>query len=163
MFFVKWCHSLLFIVHWVYRFSHVHILYSSNCSVLLSFFSTENMSLTLLPFLRPFCVQWLFPHQARSSGKFSSEELSNLKREFQHHKDKIHEYNILMDTVSRTEGELVNHFALLPSRGGVGCGQVCEPINPILLSTLHHCHQFAVAQVTHPKNQSEMLLSSCSV
>ncbi|CAG5929099.1 unnamed protein product [Menidia menidia] len=27
----------------------------------------------------------------------------NLKREFQHHKDKIHEYNLLMDTVSRTE------------------------------------------------------------
>lgn len=44
-------------------------------------------------------------HQAKSSGKFSSEELSSLQREFQHHKDKIHEYNILMDTVSRTEGE----------------------------------------------------------
>lgn len=43
--------------------------------------------------------------QAQSSGKFLSEELLSLKREFQHHKDKIHEYNILMDTVSRTEGE----------------------------------------------------------
>ncbi|XP_068178702.1 alpha-2-macroglobulin receptor-associated protein [Antennarius striatus] len=42
-------------------------------------------------------------NKAKSSGKFSSEELLNLKREFQHHKDKIHEYNILMDTVSRTE------------------------------------------------------------
>lgn len=42
-------------------------------------------------------------NKAESSGKFSSEELMNLKREFQHHKDKIHEYNILMDTVSRTE------------------------------------------------------------
>lgn len=29
----------------------------------------------------------------------------NLKKEFQHHKDKIHEYNILIDAVSRTEGE----------------------------------------------------------
>lgn len=44
--------------------------------------------------------------QAKNSGKFSDEELLSLKREFQHHKDKIHEYNILMDTVSRTEGEL---------------------------------------------------------
>lgn len=42
-------------------------------------------------------------NKAQSSGKFSSEELLSLKREFQHHKDKIHEYNILMDTVSRTE------------------------------------------------------------
>ncbi|KAM7418586.1 hypothetical protein PAMA_015952 [Pampus argenteus] len=42
-------------------------------------------------------------NKAASSGKFSNEELLSLKREFQHHKDKIHEYNILMDTVSRTE------------------------------------------------------------
>ncbi|MEQ2294778.1 hypothetical protein AMECASPLE_007262 [Ameca splendens] len=42
-------------------------------------------------------------NKAKSSGKFSNEELASLKREFQHHKDKIHEYNILMDTVSRTE------------------------------------------------------------
>lgn len=42
-------------------------------------------------------------NKAKSSGKFSGEELLSLKREFQHHKDKIHEYNILMDTVSRTE------------------------------------------------------------
>lgn len=43
--------------------------------------------------------------QAKGSGKFSNEELLSLKREFQHHKDKVHEYNILMDTISRTEGE----------------------------------------------------------
>lgn len=43
--------------------------------------------------------------QARNSAKFSEKELENLKKEFQHHKEKIHEYNILMDTVSRTEGE----------------------------------------------------------
>ncbi|XP_017272494.1 alpha-2-macroglobulin receptor-associated protein [Kryptolebias marmoratus] len=42
-------------------------------------------------------------NKAQNSGKFTSEELQSLKREFQHHKDKIHEYNILMDTVSRTE------------------------------------------------------------
>lgn len=49
--------------------------------------------------------------QAQSSGKFSNDELLSLKREFQHHKDKIHEYNILMDTVSRTEGESCNRTA----------------------------------------------------
>uniref|UniRef100_A0A8C5D8Q4 Low density lipoprotein receptor-related protein associated protein 1 n=1 Tax=Gouania willdenowi TaxID=441366 RepID=A0A8C5D8Q4_GOUWI len=42
-------------------------------------------------------------NKAQGSGKFTNEELHNLKKEFQHHKDKIHEYNILMDTVSRTE------------------------------------------------------------
>ncbi|XP_074484916.1 alpha-2-macroglobulin receptor-associated protein isoform X2 [Sebastes fasciatus] len=42
-------------------------------------------------------------NKAQTSGKFSNEELLSLKREFQHHKDKIHEYNIFMDTVSRTE------------------------------------------------------------
>lgn len=44
--------------------------------------------------------------QAKTSGKFSEEELQSLRKEFEHHKDKIHEYNIVMDTVSRTEGEL---------------------------------------------------------
>ncbi|XP_034543717.1 alpha-2-macroglobulin receptor-associated protein [Notolabrus celidotus] len=42
-------------------------------------------------------------NKAESSGKFSNEELMSLKREFHHHKDKIHEYTILMDTVSRAE------------------------------------------------------------
>ncbi|KAJ8272117.1 hypothetical protein COCON_G00109760 [Conger conger] len=42
-------------------------------------------------------------NKAKSSGKFSEEELLSLKREFQHHKEKIQEYNIMMDTVSRTE------------------------------------------------------------
>lgn len=42
-------------------------------------------------------------NKAQSSGKFSNDELQSLKREFEHHKDKIHEYNILIDTVSRTE------------------------------------------------------------
>ncbi|KAG9275647.1 alpha-2-macroglobulin receptor-associated protein [Astyanax mexicanus] len=42
-------------------------------------------------------------NKAKISGKFSEEELQSLRREFQHHKDKIHEYNIVMDTVSRTE------------------------------------------------------------
>uniref|UniRef100_A0AAY5KBI7 Low density lipoprotein receptor-related protein associated protein 1 n=1 Tax=Esox lucius TaxID=8010 RepID=A0AAY5KBI7_ESOLU len=42
-------------------------------------------------------------NKAKTSGKFSEEEMASLKREFQHHKDKIREYNIVMDTVSRTE------------------------------------------------------------
>lgn len=42
--------------------------------------------------------------KAKSSGKFSDEELEKLWREFQHHKEKVHEYNILLETVSRTEG-----------------------------------------------------------
>ncbi|MCJ8730288.1 hypothetical protein PDJAM_G00182580 [Pangasius djambal] len=42
-------------------------------------------------------------NKAKTSGKFSEEELQSLRKEFEHHKDKIHEYNIVMDTVSRTE------------------------------------------------------------
>lgn len=70
--------------------------------------SSEICCVTVLLLLRPtpLCVPFLFLNKAQSSGKFSSEELLSLKREFQHHKDKIHEYNLLMDTVSRTEGEL---------------------------------------------------------
>ncbi len=45
-----------------------------------------------------------FGPQAKTSGKFSDEELQILQREFHHHKDRINEYNIVMDTVSRTEG-----------------------------------------------------------
>ncbi|XP_075713589.1 alpha-2-macroglobulin receptor-associated protein [Rhinoderma darwinii] len=42
-------------------------------------------------------------NKAKASGKFSEEELDNLWREFLHHKEKTNEYNILLDTVSRTE------------------------------------------------------------
>lgn len=55
-------------------------------------------------------------HQARNSAKFSDEELANLRREFQHHREKIQEYNLLMDTVSRTEGESLVGASFLPSR-----------------------------------------------
>ncbi|KAM8939120.1 alpha-2-macroglobulin receptor-associated protein [Pelodytes ibericus] len=41
--------------------------------------------------------------KAKTSGKFTEDELENLWREFLHHKEKINEYNILLDTVSRTE------------------------------------------------------------
>ncbi|XP_011790772.1 PREDICTED: alpha-2-macroglobulin receptor-associated protein isoform X2 [Colobus angolensis palliatus] len=42
-------------------------------------------------------------HKAKTSGKFSSEELDKLWREFLHHKEKVHEYNVLLETLSRTE------------------------------------------------------------
>ncbi|EHA98975.1 Alpha-2-macroglobulin receptor-associated protein [Heterocephalus glaber] len=42
-------------------------------------------------------------HKAKSSWKFSSEELDKLWREFLHHKAKVQEYNVLLDTLSRTE------------------------------------------------------------
>ncbi|XP_073503746.1 alpha-2-macroglobulin receptor-associated protein [Phyllobates terribilis] len=42
-------------------------------------------------------------NKAKTSGKFSDEELDNLWREFLHHREKTNEYNILLDTVSRTE------------------------------------------------------------
>ncbi|XP_057563553.1 alpha-2-macroglobulin receptor-associated protein-like [Hippopotamus amphibius kiboko] len=42
-------------------------------------------------------------HKAKTSGKFSNEELDKLWREFQHHKEKVQEYNVLLDTLSRTE------------------------------------------------------------
>uniref|UniRef100_F6UAC7 Uridine-cytidine kinase 2 n=4 Tax=Xenopus tropicalis TaxID=8364 RepID=F6UAC7_XENTR len=42
-------------------------------------------------------------NKAKTSAKFSEEELESLWRELAHHKEKIDEYNILLDTVSRTE------------------------------------------------------------
>ncbi|XP_016049648.2 alpha-2-macroglobulin receptor-associated protein [Erinaceus europaeus] len=42
-------------------------------------------------------------HKAKTSGKFSSEELARLWREFVHHRDKAREYSALLDALSRTE------------------------------------------------------------
>ncbi|VTJ70813.1 Hypothetical predicted protein [Marmota monax] len=42
-------------------------------------------------------------HKAKTSGKFSSEELDKLWKEFLHHKEKVAEYNVLLETLSRTE------------------------------------------------------------
>ncbi|XP_004847417.1 alpha-2-macroglobulin receptor-associated protein isoform X2 [Heterocephalus glaber] len=59
-------------------------------------------------------------HKAKSSGKFSSEELDKLWREFLHHKGKVHEYNVLLDTLSRTEEAYSNAVApvdLSPGKG----------------------------------------------
>ncbi|XP_006875387.1 PREDICTED: alpha-2-macroglobulin receptor-associated protein [Chrysochloris asiatica] len=42
-------------------------------------------------------------HKAKTSGKFSNEELEKLRRELKHHREKVHEYNVLLETLSRTE------------------------------------------------------------
>ncbi|XP_054437869.1 alpha-2-macroglobulin receptor-associated protein [Pteronotus mesoamericanus] len=42
-------------------------------------------------------------HKAQTSGKFSREELDKLWRELQHHREKVREYNMLLQTLSRTE------------------------------------------------------------
>ncbi|XP_053433521.1 alpha-2-macroglobulin receptor-associated protein [Nycticebus coucang] len=42
-------------------------------------------------------------HKAKTSGKFSREELDRLWREFMHHKEKVQEYNLLLETLRRAE------------------------------------------------------------
>ncbi|KAM9678848.1 alpha-2-macroglobulin receptor-associated protein isoform 1-T1 [Trichechus inunguis] len=42
-------------------------------------------------------------HKAKTSGKFSSEELEKLWRELKHHTEKVREYSVLLETLSRTE------------------------------------------------------------
>ncbi|XP_051876151.1 alpha-2-macroglobulin receptor-associated protein [Pristis pectinata] len=42
-------------------------------------------------------------NKATTSGKFNDEEVRKLRREFLHHQDKIEEYHILRETVSRSE------------------------------------------------------------
>lgn len=42
--------------------------------------------------------------QAKTSGKFSSEELDKLWRELQHHKEKVQEYHALLETLGGAEG-----------------------------------------------------------
>ncbi|ELR57285.1 Alpha-2-macroglobulin receptor-associated protein [Bos mutus] len=43
-------------------------------------------------------------HKAKTSGKFSSEELDKLWRELQHHKEKVQEYHALLETLGGAEG-----------------------------------------------------------
>nr|XP_008119908.1 PREDICTED: alpha-2-macroglobulin receptor-associated protein [Anolis carolinensis] len=50
-------------------------------------------------------------NKAKTSGKFSEEELEKLWREFKHHKEKVREYDILLETVSRTED---SHKNMIP-------------------------------------------------
>uniref|UniRef100_UPI00398F4623 alpha-2-macroglobulin receptor-associated protein n=1 Tax=Pristiophorus japonicus TaxID=55135 RepID=UPI00398F4623 len=42
-------------------------------------------------------------NKATTSGKFNDDEVRKLRREFQHHQDKVEEYHILRETVSRNE------------------------------------------------------------
>ncbi|KAM5271294.1 alpha-2-macroglobulin receptor-associated protein [Ctenodactylus gundi] len=57
-------------------------------------------------------------HKAKTSGKFSGEELDKLWREFQHHKEKVQEYNILLETLSRTEEAYENAIGPLDWQHG---------------------------------------------
>lgn len=41
-------------------------------------------------------------HKAKTSGKFSGEELDKLWRELQHHKEKVQEYHVLLEALGRT-------------------------------------------------------------
>ncbi|XP_008149118.1 alpha-2-macroglobulin receptor-associated protein [Eptesicus fuscus] len=52
-------------------------------------------------------------HKAKTSGKFSRDELDKLWREFQHHREKVREYNVLLETLSRTEE--IQENAISPS------------------------------------------------
>lgn len=61
--------------------------------------------------------------QAQTSGKFSREELDKLWREFQHHREKVREYNVLLETLSRTEGASCSRpslWAALTPKGAAG-------------------------------------------
>ncbi|XP_048359555.1 alpha-2-macroglobulin receptor-associated protein [Sphaerodactylus townsendi] len=42
-------------------------------------------------------------NKAKASNMFSEEELEKLRREFTHHKEKVRDYHLLLETVSRTE------------------------------------------------------------
>lgn len=59
--------------------------------------------------------------QAKTSGKFSSEELDKLWRELQHHKEKVQEYHALLETLGGAEGAPCAVGAqTVPERGGGG-------------------------------------------
>nr|KAF6431797.1 LDL receptor related protein associated protein 1 [Rousettus aegyptiacus] len=45
-------------------------------------------------------------HKAKTSGKFSRAELDKLWREFQHHREKVREYDAMLGTLSAAEGAL---------------------------------------------------------
>lgn len=56
-------------------------------------------------------------NKATTSGKFNDEEVRKLRREFLHHQDKIQEYHILRETVSRSED--IHQNAISPGEAHV--------------------------------------------
>lgn len=56
--------------------------------------------------------------QAKTSGKFSDPELDKLWRELLHHREKMREYNVLLEALSREEGEPCAMRVQEPSRRG---------------------------------------------
>nr|KAF6431796.1 LDL receptor related protein associated protein 1 [Rousettus aegyptiacus] len=55
-------------------------------------------------------------HKAKTSGKFSRAELDKLWREFQHHREKVREYDAMLGTLSAAEDAQEN--AIGPVDGG---------------------------------------------
>ncbi|XP_003461902.1 alpha-2-macroglobulin receptor-associated protein isoform X2 [Cavia porcellus] len=78
-------------------------------------------------------------HKAKTSGKFSPEELAKLWREFLHHRDKVHEYNVLLDTLSRAE-EAYNN-AISPVDPSHGKADDLYDRHRELKAKLHSIHQ----------------------
>ncbi|XP_023375440.1 alpha-2-macroglobulin receptor-associated protein [Pteropus vampyrus] len=56
-------------------------------------------------------------HKAKTSGKFSRDELDKLWREFQHHREKVREYDAMLEALSRTED--IQENAIDPAGGDV--------------------------------------------
>ena len=66
--------------------------------------------------------------QAKTSGKFSSEELDKLWRELQHHKEKVQEYHALLVTLGGAEGAPCPVGAqTVPERCGGAAGGSATP------------------------------------
>ncbi|KAK2102034.1 Alpha-2-macroglobulin receptor-associated protein [Saguinus oedipus] len=78
-------------------------------------------------------------HKAKTSGKFSSEELDELWREFLYHKEKVHEYNVLLDSLSRTEE--IHENVISPSDLSDIKGDVLHSRHMELKERLHSINQ----------------------
>ncbi|XP_008058960.1 alpha-2-macroglobulin receptor-associated protein [Carlito syrichta] len=78
-------------------------------------------------------------HKAKTSGKFSSEELDKLWREFVHHKEKVHEYNVLLETLSQTEE--IHENVISPSDLSDIKGEVLHSRHAELKDRLRSIHQ----------------------
>ncbi|XP_038601948.1 alpha-2-macroglobulin receptor-associated protein isoform X1 [Tachyglossus aculeatus] len=78
-------------------------------------------------------------NKAKTSGKFSSEELDKLWREFKHHKEKVEEYNMLLETVSRTEE--IHKNVISPAEEVPGKEAVLQSKHADLKDKLRQIHQ----------------------
>lgn len=85
----------------------------------------------------------MLPFQAKTSGKFSGEELDKLWRELQHHKEKVQEYHVLLEALGRTGGAPGGRpwAQNVPERGRGGCatpsGLLASEQEPQRLGPVH--------------------------